>query len=260
MYIKIRGEDPIRRSLHTDQFDEAKEKAWREFDETRRRIQRGIPIKKIAFKDLSADYLLSKKNDPALAYHRETIKRHFKPYFGTHLADFSTLSDNDILSYLQWRRKKYDDEGIPLTNQTINRENVVLRLIVKHAVRRGYIPKSHAPTIESQKEIQNPGREFTSVEFVQLRKLALSRIEGLKKADLLESRRLIFEFLSFMVNTGLRPGEGKQLRWQDVNFDDRYINVAGGKTGSRQVVGRGYEMKVLANLRKRREAFAEKHQ
>ena len=53
------------------------------------------------------------------------------------MADFRRLTENDIVSYMQWRRQKSANDGKTLSNKTLNRENSVLSQIIKHAVKRG---------------------------------------------------------------------------------------------------------------------------
>lgn len=138
VYVKLKKEKPVRRSLWTDNLDEAKELAWKAYTEATERQIKGQPLRRVTFKRLVDDYLLSMGRKPARQYHADTIKRHFAPYFSTHVPDFSQVSDSDIVDYMQWRRQKSVDQGRTLTDKTLNRENIVLRQIIKHAVKRGY--------------------------------------------------------------------------------------------------------------------------
>ena len=71
---------------------------------------------------------------------------------------------------MQWRRQKSVDQARTLTDKTLNRENIVLRQIIKHAVKRGYFSKDQAPVIESLKEQPNRRPNFTREDYQTLGK------------------------------------------------------------------------------------------
>ncbi len=100
VYIKLDDEKPVRKSLKTDDQSEATQLAWKAYTEATKRQIKGQPIRRVTFKRLKDDYLLSMGRKPARQYHKDTIKRHFEPYFSTHVPDFSQVSDSDIVDYL----------------------------------------------------------------------------------------------------------------------------------------------------------------
>ncbi len=214
VYIKLNDEKPVRKSLKTDDQAEATQLAWKAYTDATERQIKGQPLRRVTFKRLVDDYLLSMGRKPARQYHKDTIKRHFAPYFSTHVLDFSQVSDSDIVDYMQWRRQKSVDQGRTLTDKTLNRENIVLRQIIKHAVKRGYFSKDQAPVIESLKEQPNRRPNFTREDYKTLWQTARKRIAETAKTDLKEQRRLLYDFIIFMANTGIRPSEAKQLRWR----------------------------------------------
>ncbi len=98
VYIRLKKRDPIRKSLWTDDLSEAKELAWQEYTDAKERLVRNEPLRAVTFKKLTEDYLLTKAAKPSVQYHKDTIKRHFTPYFSKNVPDFSRLTDNDIVS------------------------------------------------------------------------------------------------------------------------------------------------------------------
>ncbi len=276
VYIRLKKRDPIRKSLWTDDLAEAKELAWQEYTDAKERLVRNEPLRAVTFKKLTEDYLLTKAAKPSVKYHRDTIKRHFAPYFTANVADFSRLTDNDIVSYMQWRRQKSANEGKTLSNKTLNRENSVLSQIIKHAVKRGYLTKENAPTVEREQEDHSRRPNFTRDEYAKLRNEARSRIGEIKtrtrtqeekeqglllpsNSELKETRRLLYDYIIFMANTGIRASEAKHLRWRHIDFNDELVKLDARITKNRkprEVVGRDPAMTRLRQIWKRKNRIA----
>jgi len=143
VYFKLRGADkPVRRSLHTKDLNEAKHLALEEYDQARLRQMSGKPALGIGFEKLCDDFLATLPDGISKTYYIETIRRHLSPFFIKRVPDFSEITNSDVLDYIQWRRKKGKDGGKEPKAQTLNRENVVLKRLIKFAVTRGYLPKN----------------------------------------------------------------------------------------------------------------------
>ena len=276
VYIKFKKRDPVRKSLWTDDLGEAKELAWQEWGNAKARLIRDEPLRKITFKKLIADYLLTNANKPSIAYHRDTIKRHFIPYFGKNVPDFSRVAQGDILDYVQWRREKRAQDDKVLSEKTLNRENSVLGQVIKHAIKRGYLANDKAPKVEREKEDHSRRPHFTRDEYARLREEARRRIgevrtrarsraekaQGLvlaTNAELKEQRRLLYDFIIFMANTGIRASEVKLLLWRHVDFKDQLIKLDARMTKNRrprEVVGRDPAFNRLSEIKKRQDRMA----
>jgi len=70
-------------------------------------------------------------------YHSDTTKRHILPFFKK-FDDVSRIHNKDILEYIVARQKKSDGK---VTNQTINRENSVLRQLLNFGIEYGCVSK-----------------------------------------------------------------------------------------------------------------------
>ena len=82
------------------------------------------------------------------------------------------------------------------------------------------------------------------------------------KVDLKEQRRLLYDFIIFMANTGIRPSEAKQLRWRHVDISDKLIKLDAAITKNkkpREVVGRDPAITRVRAIRKRQAAFLKPH-
>jgi integrase len=236
VYAKIQGQDgPLRKSLHTSQRSLAEGQAWTEFDEANVRVRMGKPAGRVSFAKLAEDYLVSIANNSSMTYHKETIQRHLAPFFAIHVPDFSELNDSDILDYIQWRLKKTSRGSVP-KNQTLNRENIVLRGLVAHAVRRGYISKDKAPEIAALKSDTKRRPAFSRDELAELIELAAKRIGLITHAGHQERRRLLLDWIVIMANAGMRPDEARQLTWGEVFMDDDppYLHIPQSKSKRRK--------------------------
>ena len=77
----------------------------------------------------------------------------------------------------------------------------------------------------------------------------------------LYGRRLLRDYFLFLANSGLRTGEADQLRWRNVQFDQKVedgtvcdvLNIESGKTGARRVILRDQAGKVLRRRAKENE-------
>ena len=87
VYIKLNDAKPVRKSLKTDDQSEATQLAWQAYTEAIERQIKGQPLSRVTFKRLTDDYLLSMGKKPARQSRKDTIKRHFEPYFSTHVPD-----------------------------------------------------------------------------------------------------------------------------------------------------------------------------
>jgi len=88
------------------------------------------------------------------------------------------------------------------------------------------------------KAIDNRRPNFTRDELKELQKTAKKRIDEVKNAATKENRRLLYDWIAVMANTGLRPKEAYDMKWSDVFLDqaEPYIHVPQGKTKPRDVV------------------------
>ncbi len=94
----------------------------------------------------------------------------------------------------------------------------------KHAVKRGYLTKENAPTVEREQEDHSRRPHFTRDEYAKLRRESWRRIGEIKtrtrtreekdnglllpsNSELKETRRLLYDFIIFMANTGIRASE-----------------------------------------------------
>lgn len=258
VYFKLKGsKKAIRRSLGTRDVVEARRLALEEYDQTRLRQMSGKPELGISFSKLCDEYLASLPDGGSKTYHEDTIRRHMSPFFIQNVPDFSEVTNADVLDYIQWRRQKGIDVGKEPKAQTLNRENVVLNGLVKFAVIRGYLPKADAPDIKALKTFDSRRPNFTRTELKTLLKTAKARIDDIKNASTKEQRRLLYDWIGVMANTGLRNGEAHALTWSNVHLDidEPYLHIIRGKTKARDVVPLDPAVGHLKAIRERQREF-----
>ena len=258
VYFKLDGEKKaVRQSLKTSDLSKAKKLALEKYDQARLRQLSGKPQHGISFDVLCEEYLSSKPNGSSKKYHQETIDRHLSPYFASRLADFSEITNADVLDYIKWRRAKGGRGDGELKPQTLNRENVVLRQLIKFAVTKGYVAKDDAPDVEHFKASNNRRKNFTRNEIDTLIHTAKARVDETENAATKEQRQLLHDWIVVLVNTGLRTGEAAALRWSDVflDLDEPYLHIRKGKTKPRDVVPLDPAVDCLKDIRTRLKAF-----
>ncbi len=213
-----------------------------------------LQTKKVPFADCADRYLNSIKHEAKHQYHKETYERHFLPFFGN-FGTVANLSEADVSNYMDHRRDK--GPKVP-TPSTLNRENVVLRQLLKYSERVGLIKKAPSVPHLSEKSTKNRRPHFTLSEYRILRKTARSRIGEAQRNKLLhrqiDNRRLIYDVIIFLTNSGLRVGELHSLTWRDVDWANGDLKLPGiGKVNSRRtVVLKRAGINALRRIQKRR--------
>jgi hypothetical protein len=133
-YFRLSGYS-YRKSTKTRDLAEAKLLALRWHKEASTRKLSGQVVEQIGFSKLRDDYLESIRGESKSRYHSETLKRHMEPFFGS-FDDVGKIDSSVIIEYLQYRRGKVEK---PPTPQTLNRENTVLRQLLRHALQRRWL-------------------------------------------------------------------------------------------------------------------------
>jgi hypothetical protein len=117
-----------RRSLGTSDVKIAQQRALKWFSELQNNPA-AKPSSIISWRVLAERYAQTLPEGAKRNYHTETLQRHFTPIFAQY-ADIRQITAGSILDYLVLRRKKSAPEPLP---QTLNRENTVLRQMLKFA-------------------------------------------------------------------------------------------------------------------------------
>ena len=259
-YFRMAGKQ-IRKSMNTADLGVAKLKALQLHKATQFKFDSGEEVETVSFVKLKRAYLDYLKGKGPHKYHSETIDRHFLGYF-TKFDDVAKIKRSDIIAYLKFRREKGEHSPTP---QTLNRENTVLRQMLRYAVDRNWLKVAPRIDNESERLTRRTRPHFTLKEYLELNRTALKRIEELQgiplKTRQLEQRQLLFDYIKLMANTGLRVDESKTLIWRNIDFDNGNLLLyhAGKTKSSRRVVMRKSASDALLRIQERRRQYCEKH-
>jgi integrase len=146
--------------------------------------------------------------------------KHLTPYFGQRLV--SDIDAADIARYVGHRRKQQvgpKSRRRPVADKSIKHEIATLRGILKRArVWADIVDDELLPMLGDRDDV---GRAISADEETALLAVCWkSRSRGLATAVVIA------------LNTGMREGEIRRLRWDQIDFDSRTITVGKAKTAA----------------------------
>ncbi len=151
-----------------------------------------------------------------VAEHKAHLKNHLRPFFGKKGVREITA---DTAQEYRIHRAKTSRTGKPPARNTLDNEVITLRLVMKVALRKGWItglPNFSAPYKKQMKVVRRPW--FTPEEYKALytatRKYARDATRDRQRHEAEE----LHDYVLFMGNTGLRPDEAKNLEHRDVKM------------------------------------------
>jgi integrase len=197
---------------------QAADQAIRHLKEKADRERYGMPgpRKRIKFKDYADIYIENYPNERSL-HHIELHGKRLKAHFGDKFLD--EISPGSIEDY-QRKRKKV------VAPITVNRELATLKAIFNKAIKSEdyQIDRNPVNKVKFFPERNDRKRILTDEE----------RLRLIRAAEASESKWL-YLFITICLNTGMRKMEVLSLKWENVNFSKRYIEV----TPDRDKSGRG---------------------
>jgi integrase len=206
--VSIPGVDPSKITLRDAQKALAIRKA--EIAEGKFNITK--TEKKIPFTKLSERFLeYSKTNKKSYTRDITSIK-FLDEYFGK--KSLQQINTWQIEQYKSSRKKQFTRYGKPPSNATVNRELACLKTMFKKA-------------IEWELTSNNPAKDVKLFRENNVNLRILSNGEFLKLYE--SSSELLKSFLMIAINTGMRPIEILNLKWEDVNFNQGYVLISSSK-------------------------------
>ena len=219
-----------------------------------------VQTTRTSFKDVAERWLKVSETNRDIANKRKAVEKFFIPYFHDvlKLADIGKIRQSHLTDYIEWRRayhttgpgsqkskKGYQragkrvqanaqSYGVP-KNDTLNRENQNLNQIIAFAKKEGFIDSgnlAHIDKLDADGEVRPA---FTSQQCDTLIKMAKDRMGEDRGKHIQAQRRSLYNFVVLLRYTGLRPHEGLNLRWADIDLDRSRFEIRKGKTGKRVV-------------------------
>jgi len=222
--IKIPEKDAYKFiSLKTALEAEARERARDAAIRVEVKLELGHPVFDKSFAEVAAEFSAFQK-ERAEAGHitlsrwrsvESHIKSQLNPYMGTR--QITLIGEALWKAYPLARKRTGKGNGRDVVSDaTIRAEMTTLRAIMAYAVEKKLIPNMSAfKAVAGLKKVSR--EEFTPSEYRKLHTFA--RNQWVKKAANKHVgwyRSMTYWFILVMTNTGMRPPEGRNLRWRDV--------------------------------------------
>jgi integrase len=151
-----------------------------------------------------------------VAEHKAHLKNHLRPFFGKKGVMEITA---DTAQEYRIHRAKTSRTGKPPARNTLDNEVITLRLVMKVALRKGWItglPNFAAPYKKQMKVVRRPW--FTPDEYKALYTATRNYARDAKSERQRHEAEELHDYVLFMGNTGLRPDEAKNLEHRDVKM------------------------------------------
>ena len=228
-------------STKTTNKSEAIRFAFNEYDKLNNIVQSGGVLQSRTYKDIVDEWgknrtnsynPKSKSKDRTVEY----VKLYSVDFFGKMMID--KIKSKDFHEYCDWRNVNYKKKQP--TVDTINRELTSIRSVFKYSYQRGYI--SEMVTIQKLKT--NGVSRRSTFNLTEWKKITTGMRKWVKEGKSLgkyRDRFILQQYVLLMSNSGIRVGEMRDLKWEDVTSystrdgDDVILKVK-GKTGLREAV------------------------
>ncbi len=156
-----------------------------------------------------------KKGFADLPNKRRNVEQYLTPYFGNH--QLHKITSFAVKHYARQRH----DQGAK--QATINREMATLSHLLNKAVSWKWIKADQRPEIEKGEE-----------DAKQIVILSIDDQRALMKAAIGDQDAATWLFVAFGLNTAMRHSEILRVRWDQIDFKHRRINIPEAKAGQRQ--------------------------
>jgi integrase len=169
------------------------------------------------FAESAEDYLrrMDESGGKNMKPERMHLRLHLIPYFGNQRTD--QLKDFAIKTY--WVKRR----AAGASDATINREMATLSHMLKSAVRWHWFSADKIPTIEKEKEAQQPIVALSDTQATDLMKAAMQDQDG-----------RLWLFVLFGLGAAMRHREILRVRYEEIDFANRRIFIPEAKAGERE--------------------------
>lgn len=257
MKLRIGPRKFVNRSTGLTHYEEAYAFARKEFDRLRNAVALGHTLDDFTFEKHWEDWYQRNLNNQVWRpdrqrWHKNQAARYYKAYFRN--ADGTSMRLNDITptfahGYWDWRiaywstqagekladynpkRRKakttstHNAAKVP-SKKTLQMDQTALNQIFWDARERGRLQQVFKlkPPSDSQPHHRRPHFEPDEQRSMTTYLRSYRDVKGHFKADKVNAwhklqRNQLYHFVIFMLNSGLRVGEAREMRWRDIRFD-----------------------------------------
>lgn len=262
----------FRKSTGTGDLNIAKTIAQQDYYEFLTLFKNGQPVKGLSFKELCKQYHKSLEGQNKLKFHKETLQRHFAPYFDK-FTDINKIRKSDLHDYVLWRKEKYrENNGHEPLPQTLNKEVAPFNQMMRLAFKNEWLAKELYLDRESEKDTHNRRPHFKDDEYSQLIRESKRHLDEMKNTIIAKGKdpiannhycnaALLRDIILILAHTGMRVGELKTVRWCDIDMKNGIIklNKAGKVKSSRDVIARPQAIASFKKIKQRRLDYVQKH-
>lgn len=257
MKLRIAPNKVINRSTGLTIYEDAYAFARKEFDRLRNAVALGHTLEDFTFEKHWDDWYQRNLNNGTWRadrqrWHKNQAARYYKAYF--RYADGTSMRLNDILptyaqAYWDWRIAYWSSEqGEKLADynpkrrkakttttqnavkvpskKTLQMDQTALNQIFWDARERGRLQQVFKLKTPADSRPHNRRPHFEPAEHQSMTAYLRSyrNVNGHFKKDRVNAwhklqRAQLYHFVIFMLNSGLRVGEAREMRWRDIRFD-----------------------------------------
>ena len=243
------------KSTKTTDYEVAKRFGQDLWDQMRLKVMAGGSIKSKTFTELFpkfCDYLrVNTKTDRRFKDITGSIERYPLKFFNKKPVD--QITTKEIQEFIQWRiqnpvKNKTNNRIVVPSPQTIRHELTSLKRYFDWLRANGHI--KHDVVLKPPPMSKKRRPHFTTEEWVVLTR---NLREWVKEKRYYRDRVMLTQYILILVQTGIRVGEARTLRWSDIQSQTRTENgesvedmilYVGGKTDKRDVVAKSADVKT----------------
>tara|TARA_B100001093_G_scaffold519458_1_gene608579 strand:+ start:25 stop:1245 length:1221 start_codon:yes stop_codon:yes gene_type:complete len=210
------------------------------YDQYYHKVKMGGSVISFSYKDVFNEwskqrqnqYKSGRNNDRTIEY----VGLYSVDYFGKFQID--KIKPKDFYEYFDWRRVNYKKKKP--SDDTLNRERTSILSLFKYSYQRGYITEPLSiPKIKTKGINRRP--TFTMSEWNKITKGMRKWVEEGRRLGKWRDRFITQQYILIMSNCGVRVGEMRDLKWDDISSvtTDEGIQLVfrvSGKVGERDVV------------------------
>jgi integrase len=216
----------LRRSLRTKDISEAVRVAEDLYLDTRAKIRGNEAVFPKTMQELADEFLDKKKEE--IGIHRTygrwvTIRSQIK-----HVINFigkdtkiTEISQKKWSDYFIFRRDSYPN----VVNTTLNNEKNTIRTLFRFAILRNYISANKLPELPTLKRESRKRKAFSADDWKLIYRFMRSNKWLATNNDKHnEQRQFIRDFALILINTGIRFGEARRLKWKNITILNQGYN------------------------------------